>query len=94
VVPQLALQEQQGAKVALVVEAGDKVAFRQVAVEEAVGDVYIVKSGLKAGERVIVDGVQKVRPGMQVKAVTKSLDAPAAAPAPAPAPKPAAKPGA
>jgi membrane fusion protein (multidrug efflux system) len=94
VVPQLALQEQQGAKVALVVEAGDKVAFRQVTVEESIGDVYIVKSGLKPGERVIVEGVQKVRPGMQVKAVMKSADAPAAAPAPAPPAKPAAKPGA
>jgi membrane fusion protein (multidrug efflux system) len=102
VVPQLALQEQQGAKVAVVVEAGEKVAFRQVAVDELVGDVYIVKSGLKAGERVVVEGVQKVRPGMQVKAVPKGADAPsatpadkpAAAPAATPAPKPAAKPGA
>lgn len=93
VVPQIALQEQQGAKVAMVVEAGDKVAYRPVVVDELVGDVYIVKSGLKAGERVVVEGVQKVRPGMQVKAVTKPADAPAAAPA-APAAKPAAKPGA
>jgi len=71
-VPEIALQEQQGAKVALVVEAGDKVAFRSVTVDERIGDLYVVKSGLKPGERVIVEGVQKVRPGMQVKPVTRS----------------------
>ena len=70
-VPQLALQEQQGAKVALVVEAGDKVALRPVTVDERIGDFYLVKSGLKPGERVIVEGIQKVRPGMQVKLVAK-----------------------
>jgi membrane fusion protein (multidrug efflux system) len=71
-VPQVAVQEQQGAKTALVVEAGDKIALRSVVVEERVGDLYIVKSGLEPGERVIVEGVQKVRPGMQVKPVAKS----------------------
>jgi membrane fusion protein, multidrug efflux system len=71
-VPQVAVQEQQGAKTALVVEAGDKIALRPVVVEERVGDLYIVKSGLEPGERVIVEGVQKVRPGMQVKPVAKS----------------------
>ncbi len=49
------------------VEAGDKVALRPVTVSDRVGDFYIATSGLKAGERVIVDGVQKARPGMQVK---------------------------
>ena len=66
-VPALAVQDQQGTKIVLVVEAGDKVALRPVVVDERFGDFYIVKSGLKAGERVIVDGVQKARPGMQVK---------------------------
>ena len=66
-VPALAVQEQQGTKMVLVVEAGDKVALRPVTVSDRVGDFYIATSGLKAGERVIVDGVQKARPGMQVK---------------------------
>jgi membrane fusion protein, multidrug efflux system len=70
-VPQLAVQEQQGAKTVLVVEAGDKVGLRPIKVDERVGDFYIVTEGLKAGERVIVDGVQRVRPGVQVKPVTK-----------------------
>jgi len=66
-VPALAVQEQQGAKTVLVVDAADKVVLRPVTVSDRVGDLYIVTSGLKAGERVVVDGVQKVRPGLQVK---------------------------
>jgi RND family efflux transporter MFP subunit len=66
-VPALAVQEQQGTKIVLVVEAADKVALRPVIVSDRVGEFYIVTSGLKSGERVIVDGVQKARPGMQVK---------------------------
>jgi membrane fusion protein (multidrug efflux system) len=68
-VPQLGLQEQQGSKVALVVEEGDKVALRPVTVADRIGDFYVVKSGLKPGDRVIVEGTQKARPGMQVKPV-------------------------
>jgi membrane fusion protein (multidrug efflux system) len=85
-VPQLAVQEQQGAKIVLVVEAGDKVALRPVTLADRVGDLYVVTKGLKAGERVIVEGVQKVRPGMQVK-----LEAKAAAGA-SPATPPVARP--
>ena len=70
-VPGLAVQEQQGAKTVLVVEEGDKVALRPVTLDERIGDLYIVTKGLKAGERVIVEGVQKVRPGMQVKPSTR-----------------------
>lgn len=77
-VPQLAVQDQQGAKVVLVVEAGDKVALRPVTLDERVGDSYIVTKGVKPGERVIVEGVQKARPGMQVK----PEEAPAATPPP------------
>ena len=95
-VSQLAVQEQQGAKIVLVVEPGDKVALRTVKVDERVGDSYIVTEGLKAGERVIVEGVQKVRPGMQVTAVAKAspsaADNPAAMPVVKPAEKPAEKP--
>ena len=71
-VPALAVQDQQGTKRVLVVEAGDKVALRPVVVEERFEEFYIVASGLKPGERVIVDGVQKARPGMQVKPETKA----------------------
>jgi membrane fusion protein (multidrug efflux system) len=91
-VPQVAVQEQQGAKTVLVVEAGDKVALRPVTLDEPVGDLYIVKAGLEPGQRVVVEGWQKVRPGMVVKPESK----PGAGPAPAPgtaAPAPGARPG-
>jgi membrane fusion protein (multidrug efflux system) len=78
-VPHRAVQEQQGARAVLVVDAAGKVALKQVTLDERVGDSYIVTAGLTPGERVIVDGVQKVRPGMQVK--TESQSQPAASPA-------------
>ena len=85
-VPQLAVQEQQGAKIVYVVEAQDKVAVRPVTIEERVGDLYIVKKGLKPGEQVIVEGMQKVRPGMEVKVEAKR-SADAATPAPSAPPQ-------
>ena len=69
-VPQQAVQEIQGAKSVLVVGADDKVALRTVTLSERVGDLTIVSRGLEPGERVIVEGIQKVRPGMQVKPET------------------------
>ena len=67
-VPQRAVHDQQGARVVLAVDAAGKVTLKPVKLDEHVQDFYIVTSGVVPGERVIVDGVQKVRPGMQVKA--------------------------
>jgi RND family efflux transporter MFP subunit len=67
-VPQLAVQELQGAKTVFVVGEGEKVAARTVTLGDAIDDVYIATAGLKPGERVIVEGIQKIRPGMQVTA--------------------------
>jgi membrane fusion protein (multidrug efflux system) len=76
VVPQIAVQDQQGQKIAYVVDAGDKVAVRTLQVDERVGDVFVIKAGIKPGERVIVEGTQKVRPGMQVHPVPTSAAKP------------------
>jgi membrane fusion protein (multidrug efflux system) len=96
-VPQTAVQEIQGAKSVLVVGADDKVVLRSVTLGERIGELIIATRGLEPGERVIVEGVQKVRPGMQVKptlAAAATPDAPGApAPAPAPPVAPAPKPG-
>ena len=67
VVPQRALIETQGQYQAVVVGDGDKVAFRTVKPAEQVGDLWIVDEGLTAGERVVTEGLQKVRDGMVVK---------------------------
>ena len=66
-VPQRAVQETQGQKTVLVVDQENKVALRTVTLNERIGDLMIVTRGLEPGERVIVEGIQKVRPGMQVK---------------------------
>jgi membrane fusion protein (multidrug efflux system) len=51
-----------------VVGSDDKVTIRPVAVAERVGKMWIVSEGLKPGERVIVEGLQKVRDGIPVNA--------------------------
>jgi membrane fusion protein, multidrug efflux system len=66
-VPQRALVETQGRYQVAVVGDGDKVAFRTVKPAERVGSLWIIEDGLTAGERVITEGLQKVRDGMVVK---------------------------
>jgi membrane fusion protein (multidrug efflux system) len=66
VVPQAALQLDQAGYYLLVVDDQDKVEMRRVVTGPAQGPGMVVQSGLKPGERVIVDGVQKVHPGQLV----------------------------
>ncbi len=78
-VPQPAVSEVQGAYSVAVVGPDDKVQLRQVEVGSRVGTRWIVASGLNAGERVIVEGLQKVTDGMLVKpepAPTPQAEAP------------------
>ncbi len=65
-IPRLAVQEIQGAKTVLIVGADNMVALRTITPAESVGDLLIVRDGVKPGERVIVEGIQKARPGTQV----------------------------
>jgi membrane fusion protein (multidrug efflux system) len=58
-----------GEAMILMVGAGDKVEPRPIKVARTVGDKWLVSEGLKAGDRVILEGIQKARPGTQVKAV-------------------------
>jgi membrane fusion protein (multidrug efflux system) len=67
-VPQSALQLDQQGLYVMVVDSASKVALRRVTTGAQRGSNIIVASGLKAGERVIVEGVQKVRPGQTVAA--------------------------
>ena len=69
-VPQRAIQEMQGAKTVMVVDAANKVAVRTVTVGEKSDDFIVILEGLNPGERVIVEGMQKVRPGNEVKPTT------------------------
>ncbi|MFL5272463.1 MAG: efflux RND transporter periplasmic adaptor subunit [Anaeromyxobacteraceae bacterium] len=65
-------RDQKGLPTALVVNAQGKVERRQLTTDRAVGDAWLVTAGVKAGDQVIVEGVQKVRPGADVKAVPAS----------------------
>lgn len=93
-VPQLAIQELQGNTAVLVVGEGDRVAARTVSLGERYQQFTVVTRGLEGGERVIIEGAQRVQPGMQVAPELQAiaLPAPVAVPAvpaggpPAPAP--------
>jgi membrane fusion protein (multidrug efflux system) len=69
-VPKRAVQEIQGMKTVLVVGDDNMVALRTIQPGDTVGDLLIVRSGLKPGERVIVDGMQKAKPGSKVNPTT------------------------
>ncbi|MCL5278621.1 MAG: efflux RND transporter periplasmic adaptor subunit [Planctomycetes bacterium] len=79
-VPQQAVsRDVKGNPVTLIVGAEDKVQLRPLTLDRAIGDKWLLASGLAPGDRVIVEGMQKVRPGAAVK-VTAPGAAPSAAP--------------
>ena len=67
-VPEDAIQNDQSKRFVYVVGRDGKAAYRAIALGQEVGDSRIVTSGLVTGDRVIVDGVQKVQPGAPVEA--------------------------
>jgi membrane fusion protein, multidrug efflux system len=67
-IPQQAVsRDVKGNAVALVVGPEDKVQAKILTVDRAIGDKWLVSSGLSVGDRVITEGTQKVRPGATVK---------------------------
>ncbi len=78
-IPQRAVRDLQSLTQVAVVGSDDKVTFRNVTLGPAFGSDYVVTGGLRAGDRVVVEGLQKIRDGMPVK----PLPAPTSAPAPA-----------
>ncbi len=72
-VPQVGVtRDQKGLPVALVVNAEKKVERRQLVTDRAVGTAWLVTEGIQPGDQVIVEGVQKVRPGVLVNPVPAS----------------------
>jgi membrane fusion protein (multidrug efflux system) len=81
-VPQRAVaRDARGQTTAMVVDANNQVERRIVQVSRTIRDQWLVEGGLAAGDRVIVEGLQKVRPGMPVRVQpdAPSSDAPPAA---------------
>jgi len=65
-VPERAISELQGGYQVAVVGSDNKIAIRTIKIGEAFGSQRIVAEGLEPGERIVAEGIQKVRPGMQV----------------------------
>ena len=84
-VPQRAVQQGAKGPVVYVVGEGDKVELRDVKASVWRDKEWLIEDGLRTGERVVVDGFQKVMPGVQVKPVQTTTSNPATeAPAPSP----------
>ena len=79
VIPQKAVTELLGRSFVSVVGDGGKVEQRPVTTGDRIGDQWLVTEGLRAGETVVVEGVQKARPGSVVRPMPLSAPAPPAA---------------
>jgi membrane fusion protein, multidrug efflux system len=65
-VPQVAVSDIQGKYLIAVVGSDDKVYIRPIEVGQKVDELWLVEKGLQAGERIVAEGIQKVKEGMQV----------------------------
>jgi len=74
-VPQAAVQENQQGKFVLVVDNKNIVAQRHVFLGRRLNAMWVVEKGLELGEKVIIEGLQKVKAGIEVNAVPKVVDA-------------------
>lgn len=73
VIPEQAIQEDQAGAFVMVVDAENKVDIRRVKTARSEGGWLKIKEGLEDGEQVVVEGIQKVRPGMTVTTKTAPL---------------------
>jgi membrane fusion protein (multidrug efflux system) len=68
-VPQRAVQQNQSIQNVYIVGAGDKIESRPVKTGARVGDSWLIEQGVQPGERIVVEGLLTVRPGMVVHPV-------------------------
>jgi membrane fusion protein (multidrug efflux system) len=85
-IPQRAVQQGAKGPIVYVVGPDDKVEVRDVQAAAWRGDQWLLEKGLQAGERVVVDGIQRIVPGAQVKPIP-AADAGSPPPGPKPDPK-------
>ena len=81
-VPEQALAQQQGQRYVYVVKPDNKVERRDVTVGRQDASLRVIETGLQSGEKVIVQGHLRVRPGMEVKAEPYKADSTASAASP------------
>ena len=81
VVPQVAIsRDVKGNALAYVIDDNNKIEERTLTTGQTLGDQWIVESGLQAGERVVVEGLQKIRVGSVVSVAKETEEAPASTP--------------
>lgn len=69
-VPQSSVtRDSQGKAVALVLDTKDTVQLRPLITERSVDGQWLIRDGIKAGDRVVIDGLQRIQPGMQVRPI-------------------------
>jgi len=74
-IPQQAVsRDRKGNPIALTVNAEGRVEQRMLTLDRAIGDLWLVDSGLQVGDRVIAEGMQRVRPGAAVKVIPFDAD--------------------
>jgi membrane fusion protein, multidrug efflux system len=66
-VPQRGVRELQGVRSVYVVDHENTVVARTVTAGERLGNLWVIDKGLEAGDRVIVEGLQRVQPGVKVQ---------------------------
>jgi membrane fusion protein, multidrug efflux system len=79
-IPQQAVsRDPKGNPIAFIIDAEEKIQQRRLTLDRAIGDKWLVSSGLESGDRVVVEGMQKARPGASVKVIpfdaTRKADA-------------------
>ncbi|MFX7845131.1 HlyD family secretion protein, partial [Acinetobacter baumannii] len=70
-------RDAKGQATALLVNQNDEVELRRIEAERVIGDNWLVSGGLQPGERLIVDGLQFIRPGIKVRPLPLTAAAPA-----------------
>ena len=73
-VPQKCVTELQGQYAVMVVEEGNIIKSRQVVVSDRIGDLWLITEGLEANEQVVLEGIQKVATGMEIKPVLTEFE--------------------
>lgn len=73
-IPQAAVQESQQGKFVLIVDDNNKVIQRHVVLGRRINAMWVAEKGLAIGDKVIVEGLQKVRSGVEVRGVEKYVD--------------------
>ncbi len=74
IVPDRAVQEQLGRYFLTIVGEGDKAEMRPVTLGQRFGNRQVIVGGLQTGDRVVVEGIQKARPGAPLKVVPVTLE--------------------